>query len=144
MPKFSLVNKVFIRILVFILVLISIVFVRVQAQSRPWTVPSDAKSLKNPIPGDVVSLKEGGAIYTANCTPCHGTKGKGDGPAAAALDPKPADHTSAGMLSETDGSLFYKISEGRKPMPQYKTTFTEKQRWELVDYIRTLNKTAKK
>ena len=89
-------------------------------------------------------MKEGGAIYTANCTPCHGTKGRGDGPAAAALDPKPADHTSAVMRSETDGSLFYKISEGRKPMPQYKTTFTEKQRWELVDYIRTLNKTAKK
>ncbi|MDP4251199.1 MAG: cytochrome c [Bacteroidota bacterium] len=133
-----------IRTSVFILILTSAIFVRVQAQSKPWIAPPDAKSLKNPIPGDAITLKEGGAIYTANCTPCHGTKGKGDGPAAAALDPKPADHTSVALLSETDGSLFYKISEGRKPMPQYKTTFTEKQRWELVDYIRTLNKTPKK
>lgn len=115
-----------------------------KAQSKPWPVPAQSVALKNIFADNPASVKEGKTLYTSYCTPCHGDKGKGDGPAAAALNPKPADHTSASMLSETDGSLFYKISEGRTPMPQYKTTFTEKQRWELVTYIRTLNKSGKK
>ncbi|MEO6961576.1 MAG: cytochrome c [Puia sp.] len=119
-------------------------YIQVQAQSKPWPVPADAKKSKNPVAADVNALKEGKALYGSTCTPCHGEKGKGDGPAAVALDPKPADHTSAKMLTETDGSLFYKISEGRKPMPQYKAVLTERQRWELVDYIRSLNKGIKK
>ena len=114
------------------------------AQSKPWPVPAQFVSLKNLFANDPAALKDGKILYSTYCTPCHGEKGKGDGAAASALNPKPADHTSAAMLAESDGSLFYKISEGRTPMPQYKTTFTEKQRWELVTYIRTLNKSAKK
>ncbi|HVV55133.1 MAG TPA: cytochrome c, partial [Mucilaginibacter sp.] len=67
-----------------------------------------------------------------------------DGPAAVALNPKPADHSSEAVQKETDGSLFWKMSEGRKPMPSYKTMLSEKQRWELVDYIRTLASPHKK
>jgi mono/diheme cytochrome c family protein len=113
------------------------------AQSKTWTVPKEYTNLTNPMSGDQAALKEGKVLYTANCTPCHGDKGKGDGPAAAALKPKPADHSSSAMLQETDGNIFYKISEGRTPMPQYKSTLTEKQRWELVAYIRTLSNGAK-
>jgi mono/diheme cytochrome c family protein len=113
------------------------------AQSKPWSVPKEYASLTNPLAGNQAALKDGKILYTANCSPCHGDKGKGDGPAAAALKPRPADHTSSLMLQETDGNIFYKISEGRTPMPQYKVTLTEKQRWELVTYIRTLSNGAK-
>ncbi len=113
-------------------------------QTKPWSVPTQASNVKNPVMGNASTLKEGMALYQSFCTPCHGNKGKGDGPAAAALTIKPADHTSATMLAETDGSLFYKISEGRTPMPQYKAALTETQRWELVGFIRTLNRTVKK
>ena len=105
------------------------------AQTKPWTAPPAAQAVKNPdntVPG-------GKALYVSYCTPCHGQSGKGDGPAAAALTPKPADHTSAALKSESDGSLFWKISEGRKPMPQYKLAFTPAQRWQLVNYIRSLS-----
>ncbi len=108
--------------------------------SKPWIVPKEASSLKNPVAADALVFADAKKIYTANCAPCHGAKGKGDGIAAANLNPKPADHSSAAIQSESDGSLFYKLSEGRTPMPQYKTIFTEKQRWELVCYIRTLAK----
>ncbi len=144
MFKVSSVKKLNHGTLIFFLAFIFTPFTYVHAQSKPWPVPVDAKNSKNPVTSNPTSLKEGKTLYSSTCTPCHGVKGKGDGPAAAALDPKPADHTSAGMLSETDGSLFYKISEGRKPMPQYKTILTANQRWELVDYIRTLNKSIKK
>ena len=58
--------------------------------------------------------------------------------AAAALPPpKPADWTSAKVQSQTDGELFWKMSEGRSAMPPWKS-LPEKDRWELVNYIRTL------
>jgi mono/diheme cytochrome c family protein len=117
---------------------------KAEAQSKPWVIPATATSLKNPIPSDPATLKEGKALYTSYCSPCHGDKGKGDGPAAPSLNPKPADHTSAKVQNEPDGNLYYMLSEGREPMPQYKRTLTENQRWVLIDYIRTLNKSGKK
>ncbi|MEO8713075.1 MAG: cytochrome c [Parafilimonas sp.] len=109
-----------------------------------WVTPHDATLVKNPLTPDNTTLSEGKKLYTTYCTPCHGLKGKGDGAAAASLNPKPADHTSATVQNETDGSLFWKISEGHTPMPQYKAAFSETQRWELVNYIRTLAKPSKK
>ena len=129
----------FIRIL-----LVSCLFIvtnhSADAQSKPWVAPATATDSKNPIAGDANSVKTGKALYTTYCTPCHGEKGKGDGIASAGLNPKPANHTSAVIQSESDGSLFYKISEGRNAMPQYKIALTETQRWSLVNYIRTLAK----
>ncbi|MGN6177740.1 MAG: c-type cytochrome [Mucilaginibacter sp.] len=109
------------------------------AQTKPWVAPATAQAFKNPVSVTPSTLKEAKTLYMANCSPCHGQKGKGDGPAAAALNPKPADHTSPALNKETDGSLFWKISEGRSPMPQYKNILTETQRWELVKYIRSLS-----
>ena len=115
-----------------------------RAQSKPWVVPADATAVKNPLAGNKSVLPDAKGIYVSNCGPCHGEKGRGDGPAAAGLNPKPADHSSALIQSETDGSLFWKLSEGRAPMPGYKKVFTDQQRWELIAYIRTLSRTAKK
>ena len=114
------------------------------AQSKPWIAPPQFVNLANPSPATADKVNGGKALYQTYCTPCHGTKGKGDGPAAAALTPKPADHTSQALSKETDGSLFYKISEGRTPMPKYKEALKDNQRWMLVDYIRTLSISQKK
>ena len=84
----------------------------------------------------------GGAKKTVetNCVTCHGASGKGDGAAAAALPPpKPADWTSPKVQAESDPVLFCKISDGRGAMPPWKH-LPEKDRWELVNYIRTLKK----
>lgn len=116
---------------------------KLQAQSKTWMVPKEASSRSNPLSGDQASINSGKALYQTYCTPCHGNQGKGNGIAAVSLKPKPADHTSDMIQSESDGSLFYKISEGRTPMPSYKAAFTESQRWALVNYIRTLAKKKK-
>lgn len=106
--------------------------------SKPWVAPPIASQLRNPLSGNSDILKEAKKLYATNCTPCHGNTGRGDGIAAISLNPKPADHTSAAVQQETDGSLYWKITEGRTNMPTYKQILTDNQRWELVNYIRTL------
>jgi len=101
-----------------------------------WKAPADAKAVKNPVKGAGSAKKN----IETNCVTCHGPNGKGDGPAAAALPPpKPADWTSAKLASESDGELFWKISNGRGAMPPWKH-LPDKDRWEIVNYIRTLQK----
>ena len=69
--------------------------------------------------------------------------GKGDGRDANRYDPAPTDLTdSKKMNSATDGELFYKISEGKKPMPVFKNKLSEDQRWELVLLIRSFTQSA--
>jgi len=113
------------------------------AQAK-WAAPQEANDLKNPLAGNNTALKEGKTLYVSYCTPCHGDKGKGDGVAAASLSTKPADHSSANVQNQSDGALYWMITEGRNPMPTYKQAFSDNQRWELVNYIRTLAKNAKK
>jgi mono/diheme cytochrome c family protein len=113
-------------------------------QQAPCVAPKTADNVKNPLSGNNSSLSEMRTLYVTNCSPCHGDKGRGDGPAAPGLNPKPADHTSAAIQSETDGAIFWKLSEGRNPMPGYKKIFSEEQRWQLVNYIRSLAKNTKK
>jgi len=116
-----------------IVVLVSAGATGVSAQG-PWVAPADAKATKNPVKG-VGNAKK---TVETNCVSCHGPGGKGDGPAAAALPPpKPANWTSEPVQKETDGELFWKISNGRGAMPPWKH-LPEKDRWELVNYIRTL------
>jgi len=122
----------------------NLIFTSSYGQQTPWVAPKTADNVKDPLSGDNSKIAETKALYIANCGPCHGDKGRGDGPAAPGLNPKPADHTSPAVQSETDGAIFWKLSEGRSPMPGYKKIFSDEQRWELVNYIRTLAKTAKK
>jgi mono/diheme cytochrome c family protein len=114
------------------------------AQTPAWSAPAGAADQKNPVVANPSILAEAKVLYAANCGPCHGEKGRGDGPAAQGLTPKPADHSSTLVQNESDGSLFWKMSEGKTPMPAYGKVFTDQQRWELVCYIRSLAKTSKK
>src|SRR5690242_10338081 len=82
----------------------------------PWTAPDSEKAKKNPLPSDKKTLEQGEKITKINCVSCHGLKGKGDGPAAVALSPKPADWTSKTVQDESDGELFWKITNGRGAM----------------------------
>ena len=110
----------------------------VWAQGK-WQAPPEAKTLKNPVPKSDKVIAQGKKLAEANCVPCHGAGGKGDGPAAAALPVKPANWTSAAVQSETDGEIFWKISNGRGPMPPWKH-LPENDRWALVYFLRTLKK----
>lgn len=107
----------------------------------PWNAPGSAASKKNPVPADKASIKKGKKLYDSACMACHGTTGKGNGAAAIALPIHPGNLTdSARMKAQSDGALFWKISEGRETMPPFKASFGETDRWNILNYIRTLAK----
>ena len=109
-------------------------------QKAPWKAPASADTKKNPLTNDAATVAAGKTVYVKECQSCHGKKGKGDGPSAKDLDIPAGDFTKAITQSETDGALFWKNSEGRKPMPSFKKKLSEQQIWQTVVYIRTLNK----
>lgn len=105
----------------------------------PWTAPASEKSKKSPIPASPKVVQQGQKVAQVNCVSCHGKTGKGDGAAAVALNPKPADWTSKKVQDESDGEIFWKITTGRGAMPSWRH-LPESDRWALVQYIRTLKK----
>ena len=111
---------------------------------KPWNAPADAKAVKNPVPATPENLQAAAQIFKQQCVLCHGEKGKGDGIAADPASP-PANFTDPKLFAtDTDGSLFWKIGEGFSPMPSFKKVLTDTQRWQLVDYVRSLNKPGQK
>jgi mono/diheme cytochrome c family protein len=109
-----------------------------QGKQEKWTAPATADMMKNPVASNIQSIAAGKVIYTKNCYDCHGKKGKGDGPKSADLDKNPQDFTKEDFQKQTDGALFWKITEGRKPMASFKKDLSEEQRWQVINYVRTL------
>jgi mono/diheme cytochrome c family protein len=105
----------------------------------PWNAPAADKAKKNPLENSAQVVEQGKKVAQTNCVSCHGASGKGDGPAAVALNPKPTDWTAKKVQDETDGEIFWKISTGRGPMPPWRH-LSENDRWALVRYIRSLKK----
>ena len=130
-------------LLVLAVVAAAIVFSAVNRTPWSWPVPDEAKQLKNPLQPSATALKSARDVYTDKCAHCHGDTGKGDGRDANRYDPAPTDFTDVKRMGGvTDGELFYKISEGKKPMPVFKNKLTEDQRWGLVLFIRSLTAPA--
>jgi mono/diheme cytochrome c family protein len=103
----------------------------------PWIAPASEKAKKNPLSSDPKSIELGRFVAKANCVPCHGETFKGNGPAAIALNPKPADWTSPRVQDQSDGELFWRISTGRGAMPSWKQ-LPERERWAVLRFIKTL------
>lgn len=95
----------------------------------------------NPIPPNSESVTAGQAVFAVHCVPCHGETGKGDGPLGVVLNPRPADlslHAVPGV--HTDAQLYEWITDGfpGSAMPAWKTRLSDTDRWNLVNFIRTL------
>jgi mono/diheme cytochrome c family protein len=102
-----------------------------------WGVPDKVKNTKNPFPSTPEAMVGAAVDYAAHCKSCHGANGDGRGERAERLSIAPADLRDAHALGlRTDGELFWIISEGHKPMPAFRGTLSEEQRWHLVDYVR--------
>jgi mono/diheme cytochrome c family protein len=108
--------------------------------SDKWLSPAASSAKKNPIASTQESIGAGQKIYSKTCAMCHGKTGDADGPAVIELNIHPAKLSDPKLATESDGSLFWKITTGKKPMPTYGKRLSETDRWNLVNYIRTLSK----
>jgi mono/diheme cytochrome c family protein len=105
--------------------------------SVPWDAPPEVKAEANPVASTAESLAEIKPTYDLRCAHCHGDRGDGDGPEAHRLSVEPSDFTDRLVMQKvSDGELFWRIGAGRRPMPSFQSRLTEKERWELVNYIR--------
>lgn len=93
---------------------------------------------KNPLPksGDVIA--KGKSLYDTNCAVCHGAHGRGDGPAAAGLNPHPPDLRAAAKWS--DGQIAAQILNGRGQMPPFGKSLDRTSVWSIVRYVRQLQR----
>jgi mono/diheme cytochrome c family protein len=108
-----------------------------KVSGQKFNAPAWADTLKNPLKNNAAAAAEGKKLYTQYCVVCHGEKGKGDGPSVAGLQKKPANHTTEEFQKQSDGVIFWKISNGSSPMPGFKSALKTKQMWQLVNYTRT-------
>lgn len=110
------------------------------AQPKPWVVPANFKSMKNPVAQSDASAKLGMGFFTKNCASCHGKTGLGDGVKARTLKDFPGDFSKADFQSLADGDIFYRTKTGRSEMPKYDGKLADDDIWNVVNYLRTLKK----
>ena len=91
----------------------------------------------NPVPRTPDSVTRGAALFRIYCSPCHGVSGKGDGPVTPRFIPPP-DLTSPQIQGRTDGHIAYYIGYGGAIMPAYGEAVSVSERWDIVNYVRTL------
>jgi mono/diheme cytochrome c family protein len=132
------------RIVAFLTALLGSALVMVSGEqagsTEKWTAPAAEARKKNPVAATESSLAAGQKIYLKRCVGCHGKTGNGDGPDAADLGIDPAKRSDPAIRVETDGELFWKITVGKKPMPNYGTRLSPADRWNVINYLRSLAK----
>ncbi len=133
-------NRSFKKGLIFILIITSSTSYSLIAQSSEWVAPKAVDLLNNPFKGDQMVIQKGAKLYTQYCAICHGDKGKGNGLAGMSLNPKPTNFQTEKFQKQSDGAIFWKLTSGKPPMAPYKDILKDDQRWELVNYVRTLKK----
>jgi mono/diheme cytochrome c family protein len=105
--------------------------------------PAEFAGSSNPYNNDTSAVQDGKKLYQSYCISCHGDAGRGDGPAAPSMDPRPQDLTeTVPVLS--DAYLFWRITEGGQMEPfnsgmlAWKGILTEEEIWKVVAYLRTI------
>ena len=94
----------------------------------------------SPIPNTVTSATAGQNLYLANCAACHGVDARGGGPQAGTTQVRPLSLVSGHLNQHTDGDLFYWITNGLAGgMPSWAARLSDTDRWNLVNYLRSLN-----
>ena len=99
----------------------------------------DIPAIVNPIKASSESLARGKNLFEVNCATCHGLNGNGNGPAALGIATFPRQLWAwYNTDSSTDGYLYWFVTNGRNEMPPWGLVMSENERWDVINYIKTL------
>ena len=116
----------------------------------PYTLPNDSMgyamsaAIKNPLPplAGADSI-EAARLYNINCGICHGADGTANGPIAVAGHIGAiANLTLPNYVALSDGTIYHVINYGKNNMGSYASQLSRKERWQVVQYVRTLQPKA--
>jgi mono/diheme cytochrome c family protein len=101
--------------------------------------PGQAQELTNPYPATGDSLARGRDVYTEHCAICHGVSGRGDGPLARTMSPRPADFRIHLAEGHGDAQLFDWVSNGvpETQMAGFAEVLGADDRWHVINFILT-------
>ncbi len=105
-----------------------------------FVAPAWADTIKNPIGTSPEIIAKGEEIYNLYCFACHGETGYGDGAAGGAMGVKPANFHDPKFSKQKDGTIFWKLTNGKGNMPPFKEILKEEQRWQLIAYLKEFGK----
>ena len=104
---------------------------------QAWVVPEDQKGEMATFRFTDEVVANGAVIFAKNCQSCHGQPGKANW---AKIVPEPGDPATEKFSKDSDGELFYKITNGRGTMPQFRNILSEEERWDVIAYLRSFHK----
>jgi mono/diheme cytochrome c family protein len=107
---------------------------------KPFVLTPDEadQQLHNPVPASAHSAWRGQRLYNANCYPCHGRKGDGQGPLGASKQLPVPNLLEDFYKNRSDGRIFAVIQNGGAVMPRYGYKFSEQEHWDVINYLRFL------
>lgn len=93
---------------------------------------------ENPYPGDPESIARGEKLFAIHCAVCHGDKGQGNGVVGQYFNPPPPVLNKQLLSGLDDATLFRVLTEGFGRMPRMVENLSVEQRWDVVNYLRSL------
>lgn len=110
----------------------------------PMTLEAMTIKMKNPLQPTPANLKHGEFLFNTTCAPCHGDNGKGDGPVwkSGILETQPKNLVEGSAKYLPDGYIYGAIRDGVLKMPAYGDAMSPDERWDVVMYVRQLEKKA--
>lgn len=108
-----------------------------------------ARSTSEAPQGKVEGAEDSGAasgetVYRTHCEVCHGSEGKGDGPAATGITPRPTDLTqSEWVRTNSDASVVAYLSTGEGAMPGFGRILTDQELQAIVAWLRQINQAGR-
>jgi mono/diheme cytochrome c family protein len=119
-------------------VLVIMLSIPIFAHSQDWTVDADKAKKVSPFLFTDTTVRNGEQLFQRNCLSCHGEPTKAN--FNKELKPVPGDPAGVKFQQQSDGTIFTKMTMGRSPMPEFRNILSEDERWYIVSYIRSFNK----
>ena len=120
------------KYLLLLLVSLSCVMLRGQA----WVAPPEAATVTSYFTFTKETADKGKILFQKSCQSCHGIPGQNN---PAKLVPAPEDPATPKFQAQKDGDIFWKITNGKTPMPQFMNVLSAEERWDVIAYLRTFN-----